>query len=77
MYKTREKSRGIYSKRRFSQKNMSAMDQGDSKGREHEEAEEEQFPYEARQMAERAHRPTGTSRHLAVRHRDWTSDVVG
>ena len=53
------------------------MDQGDSKGRDHEEAEEEQFPDEERKMAERAHRPIGTARHLAVRHRDWASDVVG
>ena len=45
------KSRGIYSKERFSQENMLAVDQGDSKGEEPGEAEEEQFSEEARKMA--------------------------
>ena len=56
---------------------MLALDPGDSKGREPGEAEGEQFPDESRKMAERARRPIGAARHLAVRHRDWTSDVVG
>ena len=71
------KSRGIYSKERFSRENMLALDQGDIKGVEHEEAEEEQFSEEARKMAERVHRAIGTATHWAVGHRDWTSEGIG
>ena len=53
---------------------MLAVDQGARKGEEPGGSEEEE---EARKMAERAHRPIGTARHLPVRHRDWTWEGVG
>ena len=70
-------SRVIYSKKGLSQGNMLAVDQGDSKGKEHEEAEEAQFSEEAIRMAERVHRPIGTSRNLAARRENWASEGVG
>ena len=55
---------------------MSAVDQGGGQGKEHEVGEE-LFPEEERRKAERAHRPIGTARHLAVRHDSWTSEGIG
>ena len=57
---------------------MSASEPAGTVGNEHTEGNEEQFPNEARGIAERSHRPiTNAGRHLAVRHRDWASEGIG